>query len=138
MYRGEKCTNEAFINTNGACGYGEHDDAWYQWGIEGDYNKDSGSIRTKGENTVAIFDYKDGWQVPPEVQARLDKQDRLQQAQRDLFAQQLQQRLTSMGYDVNVWVHGEGADRGHELNLDSETFKDTATRVQFINGVLPE
>ncbi|MGH9513205.1 MAG: hypothetical protein ACRD2U_13820 [Terriglobales bacterium] len=50
----------------------------------------------------------------------------------------LQQRLTGMGYDINVWVHGEGANSGHELNLDSEMFKDTATRVQFINSILPE
>jgi zinc ribbon protein len=60
------------------------------------------------------------------------------QQTRVAFAQDLQQRLTSMGYDINVWVHGEGADSGHELNLDSEMFKDTATRVQFINSVLPE
>ncbi len=57
---------------------------------------------------------------------------------REAFAQDLQQRLTGMGYDITVWVHGEGANSGHELNLDSEMFKDTATRVQFINGVLPE
>ncbi|MGH9529512.1 MAG: hypothetical protein ACRD2S_06275 [Terriglobales bacterium] len=57
---------------------------------------------------------------------------------REVFAQSLQQRLTGMGYDINVWVHGEGANSGHELNLDSEMFKDTATRVQFINSVLPE
>jgi hypothetical protein len=60
------------------------------------------------------------------------------QQTRQAFAQDLQQRLTSMGYDITVWVHGEGADSGHELNLDSEIFKDTATRVQFINSVLPE
>ncbi len=85
-----------------------------------------------------IFDAKDGWQVAPEVQTRLDEQDKLGQAQRDLFAHQLQQRLTGMGYDITVWVHGTGSESGHELNLDSEMFKDTATRVQFINGVLPE
>ncbi|MGD1082159.1 MAG: hypothetical protein ABR881_27900 [Candidatus Sulfotelmatobacter sp.] len=39
--------------------------------------------------------------------------------------------------DITVWVHGEGANSGHELNLDSEVFKDTVTRVQFINSVLP-
>ena len=33
---------------------------------------------------------------------------------------------------------GEGRDQGRELTLDSEMFKDTATRVQFINSVLPE
>jgi len=60
------------------------------------------------------------------------------QQTREAFAQDLQQRLTSMGYDITVWVHGEGANSGHELNLDSEMFKDTATRVQFINSVLPE
>jgi hypothetical protein len=59
------------------------------------------------------------------------------QQTREAFAQDLQQRLTSMGYDITVWVHGEGANSGHELNLDSEMFKDTATRVQFINSVLP-
>lgn len=60
------------------------------------------------------------------------------QQTREAFAQNLQQRLTSMGYDINVWVHGEASDTGRELNFDSEMFKDTATRVQFINGVLPE
>jgi hypothetical protein len=55
-----------------------------------------------------------------------------------MFAQLLQKRLTSMGYKITVWVHGEGNDHGRELNLDSEMFKDTATRVQFINGILPE
>ena len=99
VYRGEKCANEQFIDTNGPCGYGEHDDAVYQWGIEGDYNKDSGSI-----HDTVVFDYKDGWQVAPDVQARLDEEDKLEQAQRDLFAQQLQQRLTGMGYNINVWV----------------------------------
>jgi zinc-ribbon domain len=59
------------------------------------------------------------------------------QQTRQAFAQDLQQRLTGMGYDITVWVHGEGADSGHELNLDSEMFKDTETRVQFINSVLP-
>lgn len=135
IYRGEKCANEAFLNAIGPCGYGEHEDADYQWGIEGDYNKDEGSIR-KGD--VLVFDYKDGWQVSSEVQSRLEEQDKLAQADRDLFAQQLQQRLTSMGYEITVWVHhGEGADRGHELNLDSEMFKDTNTRVEFISSVLP-
>ena len=31
------------------------------------------------------------------------------QQTRQAFAQDLQQRLTSMGYDITVWVHGEGA-----------------------------
>ena len=60
------------------------------------------------------------------------------QQTREAFAQDLQQRLAGMGYDINVWVHGEGTNSGHDLNLDSEMFKDTATRVQFLNSVLPE
>jgi len=58
VYRGKKCaTEEIDITANaGPCGDGYHDDAVYQWGIEGDYDKDSGSMR----DTV-IFDYKDVW-----------------------------------------------------------------------------
>lgn len=137
VYRGEKCANEQYIDTNGPCGYGEHDDALYQWGIEADPNKDSGSIKVKGDDIV-VFDYRDGWQVAPEIQAQLDEQTKKEQSAREIFARGLQQRLTSMGYDINVWVHGEGADTGRELNLDSEMFKDAATRVQFINSVLPD
>lgn len=137
VYRGEKCANEGYVDANSPCGYGEHDDAVYQWGIDADPNKDSGSIRVNGNDTL-VFDYSDGWQVSPAVQARLEAQIKFEQAQRDLFAEQLQQKLTSMGYEITVWVHGEGNDRGRELNLDSQMFKDTATRVQFINGVLPE
>jgi len=137
VYRGEKCANETYVDTTGPCGYGEHDDATYQWGIEADPNKDSGSMRVNGDY-VSVFDYKDGWQVAPAVQEQLDEQSNLDQAQRDLFAQHLQQRLTGMGYDINVWVHGEGSGSGRELVLDSEMFKDTATRVQFINSVLPQ
>jgi hypothetical protein len=45
IYRGEKCANEAFLNEVGPCGYGEHDAAWYQWGIGGDPKKDDAAIR---------------------------------------------------------------------------------------------
>ena len=136
VYRGEKCANEPFVETTGPCGYGEHDDAYYQWGIDADQNKDAASIITKG-NDVMVFDYHDGWQVAPEVSASIAQQSKLEQTERDDFAQRLQQRLTGMGYDITVWAHGEGAEQGSELVLDSEMFKDTATRVQFINSVLP-
>lgn len=64
VYRGEKCANESFVETDGACGYGEHDDAYYQWGIDADQNKDTGSIIANGSNSV-VFDYHDGWQAAP-------------------------------------------------------------------------
>jgi hypothetical protein len=44
VYRGERCANEQFIDDLGPCGYGEHDSASYQWGIEGDSRKDSGLV----------------------------------------------------------------------------------------------
>jgi hypothetical protein len=136
VYRGEKCANEPFVETTGPCGYGEHDDAYYQWGIDGDQNKDAGNIITKG-NDVKVFDYRDGWQVAPEVSAGIEQQSNLEQTAREDFAQRLQHRLTAMGYDITVWAHGEGTEQGRGLVLDSEMFKDTATRVQFINDVLP-
>ncbi|WP_162601400.1 zinc ribbon domain-containing protein [Occallatibacter savannae] len=136
VYRGEKCANEPFADNIGSCGYGEHDEAYYQWGIDGDQNKDAGSIVVKG-NDVQVFDYKDGWQVAPEAAASIEQGTKSEQAARDGFAQRLQQRLTSMGYDITVWAHGEGDTQEQDLVLDSDMFKDTATRVQFINGVLP-
>src|SRR5438105_3746607 len=60
-----------------------------------------------------------------------------EQAMREIFAHSLQQRLTAMGYEITVSAPAEASDRGGELSLDSEMFKDTATRVQFITGVLP-
>jgi hypothetical protein len=136
VYRGEKCANEQYTNTISPCGYGEHDDAVYHWGLEADPNKDHGSISVKGKDIV-VFDYKDGWRVAPEIQAQLDEQTKAEQETREIFARGLQQRLTSMGYDITVWVRGEGSDQGRELSLNSEIFKDTSTRVQFINRVLP-
>jgi hypothetical protein len=59
VYRGEKCANEIYIDTNGPCEYGEHDDAYYQWGIEADPKKDSGGIRVNGDLDV-VFNYDDG------------------------------------------------------------------------------
>lgn len=62
VYRGEKCANENYISTAGPCGNGDHDDAYYQWGIEADPRKDEGGIRVKGDEII-VFDYKDGWQA---------------------------------------------------------------------------
>lgn len=136
IYRGETCANENYVSTAGPCGYGDHDDALYQWGIGGDSNKDLGSIRLNGKE-VPVFNYKDGWQIAPELQAQFDQKARVEELQREVFGRQLQERLTSMGYEINVRVHEEGSDQSRELNLESEMFKDTATRVQFINSVLP-
>ncbi len=64
VYRGDKCANEQFINELGPCGYGEHDDASYQWGISGDPAKDSGLVQTKDGNRVEVFNSSDNGQLP--------------------------------------------------------------------------
>jgi hypothetical protein len=62
IYRGEKCANESYLDSVGPCGYGEHDDAVYQWGIDGEPAKDSAGLRLRNGDEVTVFDYKDGWQ----------------------------------------------------------------------------
>lgn len=68
VFRGEKCANEDCISDAqiaagklGPCGYGEHDDGGYQWGIDGDPLKDSGTIRARNGDLVEVFNYKDNW-----------------------------------------------------------------------------
>ena len=141
VFRGERCAKEDYVSDAqiakgdlGPCGYGEHDDAYYQWGIDGDPNKDVGTLRHTGADDTLVFDYKDNWQLPAPIQARLDSQRQAEQAQRELFAKLLQQRLTATGFEISV---SPSSDPKDELRLDSDMFKDTPTRVQFVNDVLP-
>jgi hypothetical protein len=55
IYRGDRCANETFIDDLGPCGYGEHDSASYQWGIDGNPKKDSGAIRAKNGDLRTVF-----------------------------------------------------------------------------------
>ena len=55
VYRGDECVNEQFLEDVGPCGYGEHDAASYQWGINGDPRKDSGLIRAKNGDLRKVF-----------------------------------------------------------------------------------
>lgn len=69
VYKREKCADENYLSDGtlgavgiaGPCGYGEHGDAIYQWGIGDDPHKDSGSIRAKNGGMEEIFSYKDDW-----------------------------------------------------------------------------
>jgi hypothetical protein len=68
VYRGDRCASEPYVSLKeaeaghlGPCGYGDHDDAGYQWGINADPDKDSGDIKDKNGKTVIVFDYKDNW-----------------------------------------------------------------------------
>jgi hypothetical protein len=68
VYRGQRCANEQFIDTAGPCGYGEHDDASFQWGFATDAktaldpNNDDAAVRLADGTMQRVFDYKDGWQ----------------------------------------------------------------------------
>jgi hypothetical protein len=68
VYRGDKCASEPYLSDAqiesgnlGPCGYGEHDDATYQWGISADSEKDTGDIRHRDGSDVRVFDYRDNW-----------------------------------------------------------------------------
>jgi hypothetical protein len=68
IYRGNKCVNEGYIAETGKlgpCGWGEHNAAYYQWGINADANKDDAAIRDNSGNLLPVFDYKDNWQPAP-------------------------------------------------------------------------
>ena len=55
VYRGEKCANEQFVESLGPCGYGEHDDASYQWGVDGDPKHDEGVVRQGNGELRKVF-----------------------------------------------------------------------------------
>jgi hypothetical protein len=137
VYRGPRCAAEEFTDGAGPCGKGDHYDASYQWGLDGDPNRDVGTVRTSAD-LATVFDFHDGWKLPPQLQEKLDAREQLELGTRKQFATELQRRLTAKGFDINLRVHGEGIDEGRQLNLESEMFKDTNARVQFINDVLPQ
>lgn len=79
--------------------------------------------------------------MPANLQAELDAEKKAQeekgkveQQTRKMFAELLQGRLKASGFDITVWAREEDAQ---ELSLDSDIFKDTATRVEFLHQVLP-
>jgi len=148
VFRGEKCANEEHISDEqmakgnfGPCGRGEHDDALYQWGIDGDSYKDAAGIRTKNGGYVQIFDYKDDWHAPSESLQRVDQKmkSEWQATQqewepRQRFAVQMTNRLNKEGIDVHA-----SANESNPKQLDFRApFKNGASREMFINKVLPE
>ncbi len=153
VYRGEKCAGEDFSDYNGPCvgpGIESHEAGAYQWGllVDGVFNSDadSGTVYLVNEfndrKLSEIFSYKDHWQLPARLQAEVDteknavqEKGKLEQVTRKLFAEQLQSRLRASGFDITVRASDEQSE---ELALDSDIFKDTATRVEFLRGVLPQ
>jgi len=145
IFKGTKCADEDYATKgSGPCGYGDHSAASYQWGIDRQADQDSAALATPDGNLTVVFDYKDGWTPSPDVQARLQAEQVQQKAGEEekaennkteeaLFAATLQQRLTGLGFHMDVF-RGSEAD---ELVINSELFKDDSGRVQFLSSVLP-
>ena len=138
IYRGEKCAAEGFSDSAGPCGFGEHDDAYYQWGVFGDNpnngidpNKDEAGIRLASGNMSKVFDYKDSWQ-PTKTETDKEKEaeeaatQQLLERKREQYANALHASLREQGYDITV------TELGDRLILAADFFKDTSTRVQFL------
>jgi hypothetical protein len=146
VFRGATCANEDYVSDAqiekgnlGPCGYGEHDDAYYQWGVDGDPNKDDAGIRSKDGDTVQVFDYKDDWHASSEPLHGADQQVkekwREEWEPRQRLAVQITNVLKEKGIDVDA-----SADQidPEQLDFRSELFKDPAFCESFLNKALPQ
>ena len=104
---------------------------------------DAARIYSADEKYTEVFSSeKEHWQLPAAVQADLDVErkadadkDKVQQLTRKMFTDELHRRLTASGFDITVSAREENTQ---ELVLDSEIFKHTGARVEFLRGVLPD
>jgi hypothetical protein len=149
VYRGDKCANEAYISNAqlekgnlGPCEYGEHDDAYYMWGVDADPNKDDAGIMTKNGNNVHVFDYKDNWHASSEVlqsQSEEEKEEwKVKQQEwepRQRFAVQMTNTPNEKGLDVDASANEIDPK---QLDFRSQLFKNTAFRESFLNKALPQ
>lgn len=126
VYRGEKCANEEFIDQLGPCGYGDHNDAHYQWGIHGDPGQDAAYLRNKDGQQTLVFDSSDNWQPSSAEQSKLEAARK----RREDFAVKLGLSFEQEGLDVTPNVDGR------TLDLDSKSFGDGPTRRAFIQELL--
>jgi hypothetical protein len=144
VYRGAKCANEAFVSDAdlekgrlGACGYGEHYDAYYQWGIANDPANDSGAI-----GSTEIFNSQDAWHPSSEVSLDIDNkvketwEARQQEWEpRQRFAVQLSNEFLRKGIAVDVSANSE---EPKELDFRSKLFRDTTFRKTFTDASVPK
>jgi len=144
VYRNQKCAGENFFDAGlGPCGYGDHSAAFYQWGllVNGvfDPDADSAGITSSDGGKTEVFSYKDHWKLPAELQAKTDSERNSEETSNKVnranFAEELERQLKAAGFDITVWVRETESD---ELVLNSDIFKDTATRVEFLSTVLPK
>lgn len=141
VYRGTKCANEAYISTLGPCGYGEHDDAYYQWGLDNDPYKDAGAIATENGDFAQVFDYRDNWHAASEglrdagqgvKEAWKSKHEEWEPKQQ--FAVAMTNKLNEQGIDIDVSANEMNPE---ELDFRSKLFKDRTFQESFVTKVLP-
>ncbi len=144
VYRGAKCANESFVSEAelekgglGACGYGEHYDAYYQWGIDNDPAKDSGAI-----GSTEIFNSQDDWHPSSEVSLEVDnkvketwgaRQQEWEPRQR--FAVQLSNEFLRKGIAVDVSANSE---EPKELDFRSKLFSNATFFKTFTDTSVPK
>ncbi len=145
VYRGAKCANEGYISDAevekgklGPCGYGDHDDAYYQWGLDADPYKDAAAIMTKNGDYAQVFDYKDNWHAPSEVLQKVDSKVKEQWNQdyvpRQQFAVAMTNKLNQQGIDIEATAN---TINPKQLDFRSKLFRDGAFRESFSTKVLP-
>jgi hypothetical protein len=149
VFRGEKCANEDYISDAqiakgelGPCGYGEHDDGYYQWGIDGDSVKDTGGIIAKNGDLTKVFDYEDNWhpssEVPQVIDQKVKEEWKVRQEEwepRQRFAVQVTNQLTKKGINVHASAN---VNQPKQMDFRSQLFRNTAFRDTFINNALPQ
>lgn len=145
VYRGDKCANETYISDEdlakgnlGPCGYGEHDDAYYQWGLDADPKKDAAALVMNG-SPIQVFDYKDNWRASSETIQKVDQKVKDQWNQeytpRQQFAVAMTNELNKEGIAINASAN---ATNPKQLNFQSTLFKNNSFRQSFFTkGVLP-
>lgn len=148
IYRGAKCANEGYISDAeleegklGACGYGDHDDAYYHWGVHGDPYKDEAAIATENGEYAQVFDYKDNWHEPSEgfqtvsettKEAWKAKQQEWEPRQR--FAVAMANKLNEQGIAIDVSTNETDPN---EIDFNSKLFKDSVFQDSFFAKILP-
>ena len=145
VYRGEKCANEQYISNEelekghvGPCGYGDHNDAYYQWGLDADPNKDGAAIMTKNGAYVQVFDYKDNWHTSSETLQKVDQKVKDQWNQDYTPRQQFAVAMTNEQNEEGIEIHAAAnAGNPKQLDFESKLFNNHEFRQSFLTKVLP-
>lgn len=125
VFRGSRCADEDFADNAGPCGRGYHDAGAYQWG---DPKQDSGILRDKNGQEKVVFNSSDNWQLPPEIQSKLQAE----WDKRNAFAVALTQSYSEQGLDIIAFPENG------TLDLNSKSFEDGPTRTTFVHQTLAD